>query len=87
MKVKVKATQDYFDKVLKEDIAADTELEVDETRAEVLVSAGVAVVVAEVGEAEENTEADQETDDAAGDDEAEEKVEKKPTKKKVKKDE
>ena len=48
--MKVKATQDYFDKVLKTDIAADTELEVDEARATVLVSAGVAVVIPEAAE-------------------------------------
>ena len=87
MRVTVKATQDYFDKALKQDIAEDTEFEVDEARAKVLVSAGVAVVIAEAEESEENTEADQETAGAAGDDEAEEKAEKKPTKKKVKKDE
>ena len=87
MRVTVKATQDYFDKALKQDIAEDTEFEVDEARAKVLVSAGVAVVIAEAEESEENTKADQETADAAGDDEAEEKAEKKPTKKKVKKDE
>lgn len=45
--MKVKATKDYFDKVLKQDIAADTELTVDEARATVLVSAGVAVVIPE----------------------------------------
>lgn len=54
--MKVKATKDYFDKVLKQDIAADTELgaeyaarklELDEARATVLVSAGVAVVIPE----------------------------------------
>ena len=45
--MKVKATKDYFDKVLKETITADTELTVDEARATVLVSAGVAVVIPE----------------------------------------
>ena len=54
--MKVKATKDYFDKVLKETITADTELgaeyaarklEMDEARATVLVSAGVAVVIPE----------------------------------------
>lgn len=48
--MKVKATQDYFGKVLKQNITADTELEVDEARATVLVSAGVAVVIAEAAE-------------------------------------
>ena len=54
--MKVKATKDYFDKVLKQDIAVDTELgaeyaarklELDEARTTVLVSAGVAVVIHE----------------------------------------
>ena len=45
--MKVKATQNYFDKVLKTDITAGTKLEVDEARATVLVSAGVAVVIPE----------------------------------------
>ena len=54
--MKVKATKDYFDKVLKTDISTGTELDVeytkrklelDEARATVLVSAGVAVVIPE----------------------------------------
>lgn len=48
--MKVKATKDYFDKVLKETITADTELTVDEARATVLVSAGVAEVIPEATE-------------------------------------
>lgn len=45
--MKVKATKYYFDKVLNKNIEADTELEVDEARATVLVNAGVAVVISE----------------------------------------
>lgn len=48
--MKVKATQDYFDKVLKKNIAAGTELEVNEARATVLVGAGVAVAIPEAAE-------------------------------------
>ena len=48
--MKVEATKDYFDKVLKQTITAGTELTVDEARATVLVSAGVAVVIPEAVE-------------------------------------
>ena len=48
--MKVKATKEYFDIELKQTIAADTEFEVDEARATVLVSAGVAVVIPEAAE-------------------------------------
>ena len=48
--MKVKATKEYFDKVRKETIAADTEFEVDEARATELVSAGVAEVIPEAAE-------------------------------------